>query len=265
MKASEKLDPDQLSQGCQASEIGHKVLVFDSTSSTNDMAAEYSRNPLNHGLVVFAEQQQHGRGRSGHAWISRHGQSLLCSIVLIHTQLKAECLSLASAVAVAEAIGPMTRIKWPNDILIGPGKVCGILLESRQWPTHQAFILGVGINCHQAIEDFPEALQASASSLDIVLKTQTDRTRLARRVFSSLDLWLAHAMNSVNTVVSAWEKSSMLLGQRIGITYKNRSYHGHCIGVDPQQGLILQLDRGGVRMFDAAHSSITNWTFPKAQ
>jgi BirA family biotin operon repressor/biotin-[acetyl-CoA-carboxylase] ligase len=265
MSVSDKLDPDLLSQGCKATEIGQKVLVFDSTSSTNNIAAEYSRNPLNHGLVVFAEQQQHGRGRSGHAWISHHGQSLLCSIVLIHTQLKAECLSLASAVAVAEAIGPMTLIKWPNDILIGPRKVCGILLESRQWPTHQAFILGVGINCHQAREDFPEALQASASSLDIVLKTQTDRTRLARRVFSSLGLWLGHAMNDPNTVVSAWEKSSMLLGQRLGITYKNRSYHGHCIGVDAQQGLILQLDQGLVRMFDAAHSSITNWTFPKAQ
>ena len=257
MKASDKLDPDLLSHGCHVSEVGHRVLVFDSTSSTNDMAAEYSRNPLNHGLVVFAEQQQHGRGRSGHAWNSHHGQSLLCSIVLIRTELKAECLSLASAVAVAEAIGPMARIKWPNDILIGPRKVCGILLESRQWPTHQAFILGVGINCHQKREDFPETLQASATSLDMALKTRTDRTRLARRVFSSLDLWLGHAINNVNGVVSAWEKSSMLLGQRLGITYKNRSYHGHCIGVDPQQGLILQLDQGVVRMFDAAHSSIT--------
>ena len=257
MKASYKLDPDLLSQGCHVSEVGHRVLVFDSTSSTNDMAAEYSRNPLNHGLVVFAEQQQHGRGRSGHAWTSHHGQSLLCSIVLIRTELKAECLSLASAVAVAEAIGPLARIKWPNDILLGPRKVCGILLESRQWPTHQAFILGMGINCHQKREDFPEALQASATSLDMALKTRTDRTRLARRVFSSLDLWLGHAIHNVNKVVSAWEKSSMLLGQRLGITYKNRSYHGHCIGVDPRQGLILQLDQGVVRMFDAAHSSIT--------
>ena len=254
---SDKLDPDRLSQGCQASEIGHKVLVFESTSSTNDIAGEYSRNPLNHGLVVFAEQQQHGRGRSGHTWISQHGQSLLCSIVLIHTSLKAECLSLATAVAVAEAIGPMSRIKWPNDILIDTKKVCGILLESRQWPTHQAFILGLGINCHQGREDFPEALQASATSLDLVSKTHTDRTRLARRVVSSLDIWLKHASHNVENVVSAWEESSMLVGHRLGITYKNRTYHGHCIGVDPQQGLILQLDQGVVRMFDAAHSSIT--------
>jgi len=265
MKAPDTLDPDLLSQGCQVSEIGHRVLVFDSTASTNDIAAEYSRNPLNHGLVVFAEQQQHGRGRSGHTWSSHHGQSLLCSMVLIHTQLKAECLSLASAVGVAEAIGPMARIKWPNDILVGPQKVCGILLESRQWPTHQAFILGVGINCHQRKEDFPDTLRASAASLDMVLKTPTDRTRLARRIFSSLDMWLKHAVDHAGVVVSAWEKHSMLLGQRLGITYKGRTYHGHCIGVDPQQGLILQLDQGVVRMFDAAHSSITNWTFSKAQ
>ncbi|MCP4449945.1 MAG: biotin--[acetyl-CoA-carboxylase] ligase [Planctomycetes bacterium] len=257
MSVSDKLDPDLLSQGCQAHEIGQKVLVFDSTSSTNDMAGEYSRNPQNHGLVVFAEQQQQGRGRSGHSWVSRHGQSLLCSIVLIRPKFKAECLSLASAVAVAEAIGPMARIKWPNDILIGARKVCGILLESRQWPSHQAFILGLGINCHQAREDFPQAIRPIATSLDMVSKTRTDRTRLARRVFSSLDLWLRLASHNVNDVVAAWEKSCMLVGQRLSITYKNRPYHGHCIGVDPQQGLILQLDQGVVRMFDAAHSSIT--------
>jgi len=256
MKAANTLDPDQLSLGCQAPEIGHKVLVFDGTSSTNDMAAKYSRNPQNHGLVVFAEQQQHGRGRSGHTWTSEYGQSLLCSIVLIYPELKAECLSLASAVAVAEAIGPMARIKWPNDILIEQKKVCGILLESRQWHTHQAFILGLGINCHQRTQDFPEALQSMATSLDMAIHTKTDRTRLARRVFSSLDAWISRSVRKVESMVSAWEKSSMLLGERIGITYKNRTYHGHCIGVDPQQGLILQLDQGSVRMFDAAHSSI---------
>ncbi len=256
MNAGETLDPDLLSHGCHGSQIGNKVLVFDSTSSTNDIAAEYSRNARNHGLVVFAEQQQHGRGRSGHTWTSSRGQSLLCSVVLIGLDLKAECLSLASAVAVAEAIGPMAQIKWPNYILIKSQKVCGILLELRQWPEHQAFILGLGLNCHQGPQDFPDAIQATATSLDMALKTKTDRTRLARRIFSSLDAWLKHSTESGDKVVTAWEKSSMLFGQRIGITYKNRDYYGHCIGIDPQQGLILQLERGPVCLFDAAHSSI---------
>ncbi len=256
MNARNTLDPDLLSQGCHGSKIGNQVLVFDSTSSTNDIAAEYSRNAQNHGLVVFAEQQQHGRGRSGHTWTSSRGQSLLCSVVLILPELKAECLSLASAVAVAEAIGPVARIKWPNDILVKSQKVCGILLELRQWPQHQAFILGLGVNCHQEPQDFPEDIQATATSLDMVLKIRTDRTRLARRIFSSLDTWLKQTMESGDKVVTAWEKSSMLFGQRIGIHYKNRDYYGHCIGIDPQQGLILQLDRGPVRLFAAAHSSI---------
>jgi BirA family biotin operon repressor/biotin-[acetyl-CoA-carboxylase] ligase len=256
METAEILDPDLLSLGCQASDIGNRVLVFDSTSSTNDIAGEYSRNPQNHGLVVCAEQQYRGRGRSGHTWISRRGQSLLCSIVMIQTELKPECLSLVSAVAVAEAMGSLARIKWPNDILIGAKKVGGILLESRQWPTHQAFILGLGINCHQRVQDFPETLRTTAVSLDMALQTRTDRTRLARRIFVSLDTWLERARDQVDAVVTAWERSSMLVGQRIGIAYQNRIYQGHCIGIDPWQGLILQLDQGSVRMFDAAHSSI---------
>ena len=258
MASQATLDPDQLSQGIAPFHVGAKVLVFDDTASTNDIAAEYSRNPDNHGLVVVAEHQQQGRGRSGNAWLASRGQSLLCSVVLNDTALKAERLSLVSAVAVAETIGPQARIKWPNDILIGGRKACGILLESKPWPSHTAFILGIGINCHQQDKDFPPALRSSATSLDMALKTRTDRIVLARRLFAVLDQWLDIGRQDAKNVVDAWQRVSLLWGQRLTILYQGRSFTGHCMGIDPEQGLVLKLDHGTVRMFDAAHSSIVN-------
>ena len=51
------LDPDKITANLKTKRIGGKILVYDSTSSTNDIAAEYARNKQNDGLVIFAEEQ----------------------------------------------------------------------------------------------------------------------------------------------------------------------------------------------------------------
>jgi biotin-(acetyl-CoA carboxylase) ligase len=57
-------------------------------------------------------------------------------------------------------------------------------------------------------------------------------------------------------VIRRWKRLSVLLGQRLTVIFKGREFTGNCIGIDPEKGLIVQLDRGGVRMFDAAHTTI---------
>jgi len=132
------LDPDKIKANLKTKRIGGKILVYDSTSSTNDIAAEYARNRQNDGLVIFAEEQTAGRGRAGNQWLSGRADSILCSIVLTENKLSAELLSLTCAVAVAETIGTtgrsLAKIKWPNDIMLNGKKVAGILLESRSLP-----------------------------------------------------------------------------------------------------------------------------------
>ena len=256
MIRTESLDPDKIREGLQTRHIGSQVVVFDSTSSTNDRAAQYGRNPDNHGLAIFAEQQEAGRGRAGHRWLSPPGAGILCSIVLIDSPLRSELLSLTVAVALAEAIGGGARIKWPNDVLLNGKKVSGILLDASVCDTHRIHCLGIGINCHQGRDDFPESLRDSATSLDIETGLRVDRVVLARRLLVSLDRWLATAARDEGAVVQAWRQSSLQLAHRVTLCYNAERFTGNCIGVDPERGLILQLDRGGVRMFEAAFSSI---------
>ena len=256
MIRTESLDPDKIREGLSTRHIGSQVVVFDSTSSTNDRAAEYGRNPDNHGLALFAEQQEAGRGRAGHRWLSPPGAAILCSIVLIDSPLRSELLSLTAAVALAEAIGGGARIKWPNDVLLNGKKVSGILLEAPVCDTHRIHCLGIGINCHQGRDDFPDSLRDSATSLDIETGLSVDRAMLARRLLASIDRWLATAARNEGAVVEAWRQSSLQLAHRVTLCYNGDRFTGNCIGVDPERGLILHLDRGGVRMFDAAHSSI---------
>ncbi|MHC4487543.1 MAG: biotin--[acetyl-CoA-carboxylase] ligase, partial [Planctomycetota bacterium] len=116
------LDPDRIKANLRTARIGRKILVYDSTTSTNDIAAEYAKNRENDGLAIFAREQTAGRGRAGTKWLSGKGDSILCSVVLSDSKYNAELLSLACAVAAAEAIGKIgqseARIKWPNDIIL---------------------------------------------------------------------------------------------------------------------------------------------------
>ena len=256
------LDPDKIKANLKTKRIGGKILVYDSTSSTNDIAAEYARNKRNDGLVVFAEEQTAGRGRAGNQWLSGRADSILCSIVLIENKLNAELLSLTSAVAVAETIGKPGRsrakIKWPNDIMLNGKKVAGILLESKSLPISKSkiYIVGIGINCHQKKDAFGEQLQSIATSLDAESHSISDRVLLAKRLLSSLDHWLEVAANNSEKVIDRWRELSIQLSHRVTLIFNGAKFAGYCIGIDPEKGLILQLDTGGIRMFDAAHSAI---------
>ena len=270
------LDPDKITAGLKTKRIGRNILVYDSTSSTQTVAAEYARNKDNDGLVIFAEQQTAGRGRAGNQWQTGRSDSILCSVVLTEISLPAELLSLTCAVAVAETIGKPgrnhARIKWPNDIMLDGRKIAGILLESRSLPISdcrmpiskskienrksEIYVIGIGINCHQKTDSFAAELQPIATSLDIETQSVTDRISLAKRLLTSLDHWLDLAGRSGKKVIDEWQDLSIQLGHRVKLIYNGRQFAGNCIGVDPEKGLILQLDTGGVRMFDAAHSSI---------
>jgi len=279
------LDPDKITANLKTRRVGRKVLVYDSTSSTQTVAAEYARNRENDGLVIFAEQQTAGRGRAGNQWHSGRSDSILCSVILTEDNLPAELLSLTCAVAVAETIGKPARsharIKWPNDVMLNGKKVAGILLESKSLPISKSkacpersrsieslsrvgprdrkseiYVVGIGINCHQKIDSFGAELQSIATSIDIETNSITDRISLARRLLTTIDHWLELAARNGDKIIDEWQNLSIQLGHRVKLIYNGRQFAGNCVGIDPEKGLILQLDTGGIRMFDAAHSSI---------
>ncbi len=259
--APDLLDPDKIKVNLKTKRIGREILVYNRTSSTNDIADRYARDKRNDGLVVFAEEQTAGRGRAGNKWHSKRSDSILCSILLINDILNAELLSLTFAVAVAEAVGKPSRshakIKWPNDILLNGKKVAGILLEAKPHKNKKIFIVGIGINCHQQKNDFPAELQQTATSIDIESHSVTDRIHLAKRLIGSIDHWLESSEQNKQQVIDRWRSLSIQLGHRVTLLFDGKKFAGNCTGIDPEKGLILHLDSGAIRMFDAAHTTIS--------
>jgi len=260
MPTIDQLDSDKIKANLSTKRIGSKILIYNSTSSTSNIAAEYAKNKENDGLAIFAEEQTVGRGRAGTKWRSSRADSILCSILLTHSKCSNELLSLTCAVAVAEAVGKPAgthaKIKWPNDIILNGKKVAGILLESKPNDGGPAYIIGIGINCHQKKLSFPKELQSTATSIDIESRSIVDRISLTKRLLTSMDHWLEVAEKTSKKATDRWRQLSILLGHRVTLIFNSKRFTGNCIGLDPEKGLILQLDTGGVRMFDAAHTTI---------
>jgi len=163
------------------------------TGSTNADAVAAARDGAPSGSVFFADEQLAGRGRGDHTWMSAAGEGLYVS-VLLRPRIPASrmpFLPLAAGLAAAEAIRAVSSLivdlRWPNDLLIGPRKTGGILVESKtesEGPP-PAVVVGIGINVHQRA--FPPGLATPATSLDLETGKTIGRQTLLVTLLKSLE------------------------------------------------------------------------------
>lgn len=162
------------------------------TQSTNSDALAAARNGAPHGSVFFADEQTAARGRGGHQWLSTAGDGLYVSIIL-RLNISADrlmLLPLAVGLAAAQAIDQVTGlaidIRWPNDLLIGPLKAGGILVEARNDSKAPPYaVAGIGINVHQ--QNFPDDLATPATSLDVAAGHRVSRQALLVALLCALE------------------------------------------------------------------------------
>lgn len=126
------------------------VSIVDETASTNDDARALALQGAPHGACVAARRQTSGRGRRGHSWSSPDG-GLYLSVVLRpevamyhYVGLGVVC-SLGVLDALRE-LGSPVALKWPNDVLLGHGKVGGLLVEAGSSAEGPFAVCGIGLN-----------------------------------------------------------------------------------------------------------------------
>src|SRR4051794_27504266 len=214
--------------------LGTPRLHLRVTDSTSDRAKRLAADGAPHGTLVTAAEQTAGHGRQGRTWSAPAGEALLMSVVLRRWP---ELLPLASAVAVAEAIGDDAMIKWPNDILVGDRKVAGILVESRVqegWA-----VLGIGVNV--AVREFPDELRETAAWLG---RAPGDIEPLLAELLPGLDRWIAAPAADV---LDAWRARDGLRGRPV----RWAAGQGTAAGIDGDGRLVVELTGGGTTALDA--------------
>lgn len=253
------IDPARLEASLETSRIGLEIHSLRETDSTMDTAWELFGGGAPSGTVVIADTQRRGRGRFQRAWESPRGGGLWMSVILHRADIPRpySLLTVSSAIAVAEAVeeesGRPTRIRWPNDILMGDRKLGGILIEMRQeGDAPLAVVLGIGINVHVQPSDLPETVRNLATSLAREGSKRSDRRSLARGVISSLDTWWRRVIDGgAGTLREPWRSRSSTLGRPVALLQGDRRYDGVVVDLDPVDGLTLDLGGGDIRAFPA--------------
>jgi BirA family biotin operon repressor/biotin-[acetyl-CoA-carboxylase] ligase len=175
--------------------IGRRHIHLDATDSTNSRAAELAHDPANAGTFVTAELQTRGRGQHGRVWESPPGVNVLLSALLFPPPAlrRPVVLTAFAAVVVGETVlqvtGKQTRIKWPNDVLLGGKKVCGILIEGGVVAADRDphFVVGIGLNVNQSADDFAQLGLPEATSLSIAVGQRLDVAGITELLIRNMD------------------------------------------------------------------------------
>ena len=229
--------------------LGRRVLFFNTTASTNDLALGLAADADAEGTVVIADQQTAGRGRLGRVWHSPPGTGLYVSIVLrprstvTGDDRATTLLTLAAGLALSEAVEEVTAlapdIKWPNDLLIGRRKLAGILAESASSDLAH-IVLGYGINVGAA--SLPADVDARASSLESELGRAVDRAALcAATVVAIAQRYRDLMAGRFDAILDAWRtRSPSSRGSRVRWTTSAGAHAGVTVGIDERGALLVR-------------------------
>jgi BirA family biotin operon repressor/biotin-[acetyl-CoA-carboxylase] ligase len=207
------------------------IHYYTSVDSTMHRAAE-----LETGGVVLAEEQTGGLGRHGHAWHSESGSGIYCSLVLQPAPVLTLALGLATVDAIALSTGVICDLRWPNDLMMGPLKVAGILVQLVDGKA----IAGIGINVNHGW--FPPELAHEATSLAMITGQQISREQILYSLLPAIDEYLARDTETILRLFT--HASSYVAGRRVRVEQAEGAIEGTTVGLTPDGYLVVRKDDG---------------------
>ena len=231
--------------------MNYYSLHLDEIDSTNNYLKSGYRL-LNNFTFVSADYQSHGKGRNDRTWTSNPGENLMFSFLIKDEMLlkQSSIISLVTAIEVAKVIESYdiksVSIKWPNDVLIGDKKVCGILAEA-QLPDY--LVVGVGLNVNQ--KEFPNDLRRPATSLALELKRDINVGELKEKLFPQI----VGSLNKGNNNLDYFREHNYLLNKRVRVLINNEIFIGEVVGIDDSfclqilsHDMLLHIDSGEIEI-----------------
>jgi BirA family transcriptional regulator, biotin operon repressor / biotin---[acetyl-CoA-carboxylase] ligase len=247
------LTPRLLQKRLRGGVFGKQIHHYFRTDSTNNVAMRLGDDGEAHGALVIAEEQTSGRGRAGRKWVSEKGSAIYASVLVrpgippSRAPLLTIAAGLAAYDAVAEETGLEPDIRWPNDLLLGGKKCCGILSEMRAEPDriHYA-VVGIGLNVNQA--QMPAEIAGVATSLRMATGRIHSRVSvlagLLRHMERYYNQFLAEGGEPI--VRRFAEVSSFYKGKRVRIATATEAFEGVTAGLEASG--VLRVRREGGRI-----------------
>ena len=239
--------------GARLGLFASRLAWYEQVPSTNDLAAVAAEQGAVEGAVVAANTQTAGRGRMGRSWSSPAGAGVYVSAVLRPSAQVVPLLTIAAGVAVAEGVQAATgldpRVKWPNDVCVGPRKLAGVLAEAGSSAGGvQHVVLGFGINLLTAA--YPPDVATRATSIEIELGRPVDRGLVLAECLAALaDRYAALHRGEGHSVTSAWRtRAAESLGRVVEWDGDGGTHRGIAHDIDESGALLVRAPAGVVRI-----------------
>ena len=221
--------------------------------STNVAAMQAGAAGAPEGTVFLAEEQTAGKGRGGHSWHSVESAGIYCSVLLRPRVAPADALilALAAGVATADALTTVTGLspdlRWPNDLLFGTKKFCGILTELNAEATRVHYVvIGIGINVNH--DEFPDDIRAVATSLRLQSGRTWSRVEITAALLKSLDRVYAEILRggaeARRAMIARFQEMSSLAKDRRVFVEEEGGYAGTSAGLDERGFLQVTTNHG---------------------
>jgi len=248
------LTAEEIRAGMKTERIGQQIIAYDAVQSTQLLAHEAAAKGAAEGTLLVADQQLGGKGRLGRPWHSPKGTGIWMSMILrpVIPLPKAPQLTLLTAVALNRALRSVTgvpvQIKWPNDLLVGGKKLCGILTElNAESDRINYLVIGIGLNVNMERSDFPHELGDIPTSLRIESGRSWRRSMLIQAFCAHFEEEYDHYLaQGFSQVKSRWEEHAMSLGRTVTVRTIHNTITGKAMGLDADGVLIVE-DEAGVR------------------
>jgi BirA family biotin operon repressor/biotin-[acetyl-CoA-carboxylase] ligase len=237
-----------------AAAVSPRLQVVETTGSTNaDVVAAVVEDPgaWPHLALLLTNDQRAGRGRLDRSWTAPAGTALAVSVVVRVAGLPVEArgwIPLLAGAAMTRALaeqlygtGHSARLKWPNDVLLDGGKICGILAEVV--PGHpDIVVVGSGVNTRMPRTDLPVATATSFESFGL----ECDEDKLLADYLRALDeqlsaLLAAHGDAAAAGVLGEVESLCSTLGVEVVVSLPDGSkLLGRAQRIDPEGRLVVE-------------------------
>lgn len=241
---------EEIESGLKTAILAKSIYCYDNIDSTNEEAKRQAMSNAPNGSLFIAEQQTGGKGRLGRAWSSPSGTGLWFSVLLRPELIPSQVtiVTLLTGLAVCNGIraytGCSAMIKWPNDVVIGSKKVCGILTEMAAETDRIDYLaVGIGINVNNA--SFPEELQVKATSLRLETGEPVFRIGLLQEILLAFELLLKENQSGGSEAsLNEYKNLCVSLNRRVGFTRNNQLHTGTAVDISSDGELIVQCDDG---------------------
>ncbi|MEJ7591510.1 MAG: biotin--[acetyl-CoA-carboxylase] ligase [Planctomycetaceae bacterium] len=242
------------------------IEYHDTLASTNTTAVELL-GPLldNAPALVLTSKQTAGRGRKGNSWWSSGGALTFSWVAdAAHLPVTVErrpMVSLAAGLAVRDALLTMMSdcpfvLKWPNDVLIGDRKLCGILVEQHSVAQRQAIIIGIGVNVNNSLCDAPAEIAQRATSLFDLKGRSFELSAILIAILQRLSYRINQLMTQPRLALAEMNHHNVLTGRIVTLRTGDATMTGLCVGVDDEGQLVLQTER---QLHRCASGIVVKW------